>query len=214
MINGIDLPSSRPDFLDRCLVFHCKRMEVFKPLQELNAAFERARPRLLGALLDLLSKTMQVLPTTPSATDFRMADFAQFGRAVTQALGRPVEEFDKAYRLNLDHQSRELVVDSLFAQAVSKFALGFREGDAWTGSTQDLLKGILKTAKDNGLSHKDKSWPGSPRWASSQLRELAPALGANGVIVEQLKRATNCRPWKVYCRESSPLNGSPESPQK
>jgi hypothetical protein len=111
ILNGIDIPSDRPDFRDRCLVLTFQRLKVFHSLTGLDARFEQAKPALFGALLDLLVKTLGLLDSTPSTGQFRMADFAHFDRAVARALGKTSEDFDAAYRANLGEHSNELVGD-------------------------------------------------------------------------------------------------------
>lgn len=198
MINGIDLPSTRPDFLDRCLIMNCKRMNNFLPLAGLDAAFEAARPRLLGSLLDLLVKTMRVVNGIPPTSGFRMADFAQFGRATAVALGKTIEEFDASYEANQRHQYDDVLDDSSFARVVADFAKGYDVEEPWKGSAEKLLHELVDWAKRKGQSHSDRSWPGSPRWASTRLSELAPVLASEGVLVERQPRTGNCRPWKLY----------------
>lgn len=140
MINGITIPSTRPDFLDRCIVLQCKRIDVFKTLRSLDEQFEKARPRLLGSLLDLLVQALNLLPTTPPATEFRMADFAHFGRAVARALGRTPRDFDEAYHANIRQQSHELVEDCPVASAVKELALGFTKDEPFIANAKTLLE--------------------------------------------------------------------------
>ncbi len=196
IFNGIDVPSDRPDFRDRCLVLTFPRIAIFQPLALLDAQFERARPALFGALLDLLVKSLGLLDSTPTTGEFRMADFAHFGRAVARALGKEPKDFDDAYRANLREHSIELVEDCPFARAVRELAKSRTKDEPWCGNMQELLKLTTQTAKDKSISTKD--FPKSPRWASTRLREVAPALRAEGIVVEQLKPENKCRPWSVY----------------
>lgn len=198
LMNGIDVPSDRPDFLDRCIILSCKRMTEFKSAVTLDAEFEQARSRLLGSLLTLLVKARNLLDTTPAMSEFRMADFAHFGRAVAIALGRSPEDFDEAYRGNIGQRNRELVEDSPFARAVVAFAKKYIEDDPWKSSAENLLREVTKQAKSVGMPTNGHSWPKSPRWLTSRLKELSSALLAEGVVVEQLPRTNNLRPWKVY----------------
>jgi len=196
IFNGIDIPSDRPDFRDRCLVLTFPRIENFQPLAGLDAQFERARPALFGALLELLVKTLRLLDSTPPTGEFRMPDFAHFGRAVARALGREAKDFDAAYRANLCEHSSDLVEDSPFARAVREFAKSYTKKTSWRGNVKELLGLATEVAKEHNIPTKD--FPQSPRWASTRLRELAPPLRAEGVIVEQLKPENKCRPWLVF----------------
>jgi hypothetical protein len=201
LMNGIDIPSTRPDFLDRCLILPCTRIAEFQSGVTLDAEFEQARPRLLGSILTLLVRTLNLLESTPSTGEFRMADFAHFGQAVARALGHSAEAFDVAYRANLAQQNRDLVEDSPFARAITEFAKSYCEDAPWEGNAETLRKHAIKTAKEKSIRPAGEGWPKSARWVSSQLSELTPALAIAGVVVERLKRQNNCRPWRVYCRE-------------
>ena len=197
MINGIDLPSTRPDFLDRCLVMNCKRIVNFLPEKDLDAQFAEARPRITGALLDLLVTTMQIAMTIPLASHFRMADFAHFGRATAVALGKTIEDFDNCYEANINQRCRDVLDDSSFARAVASFAKGYGVDTPWIGNAEALLTTLVAWAKKKGLSPSDRSWPHSPRWLSTRLSELGPILASSGVCVERQQRTGTCRPWKL-----------------
>ncbi len=200
MMNGIDIPSHRPDFLDRCVILHCKRIDRFRTLQSLDERFEQAKPRLLGAVLDLLVATLRLLGSTPQTREFRMADFAHLGRTVVRALGRKPEEFDAAYRGNIRQQGAELLEDCPVARSLVVFAAGYPDGAPFRGNAETLLKKLTAIAKEKKIPMSSKSWPGSPRWLSTRLSELTPILAANDVIVQRLPRENNCRPWLVYKR--------------
>lgn len=197
IINGIDTPSTRPDFLDRCLIINCRRMEKFATLLELDQQFEAARPRLFGALLDLLVKTLAVLESTPAADEFRMADFAHFGRAVAVALGKQPVDFDKAYRLNVQQQNYDILEDSPMAKLVERVASKLNVQKPWVGTSDELLAKLRDEAHVLGDSNVRDDLPKSPRWLSSRLGELAPALASRGVMITKLKRTNATRLWQI-----------------
>lgn len=203
IINGIDSPSTRPDFLDRCIVINCQRIKAFRTLKELDAAFEEARPRLFGALLDLLARTLKLLPETPPSEEFRMADFAHFGRALAVALGKNPEDFDQAYRLNVRHQDKEALDSTPLSIAVKDFAIKYSASLPWRGSAQELLGELRSVAKRNGDHNVLSDMPKNARWLSSRLGELVTALAADGVIIDRLPRSSSVRGWKVYLSESA-----------
>ncbi len=51
---------------------------------EIRVAFEAAKPKLLGALLDKLSEGLRNLPEVKIDKLPRMADFAKFGTAASE----------------------------------------------------------------------------------------------------------------------------------
>src|SRR5919197_2231288 len=74
---------SRPDLLDRALVVEWQELE-------------EARPRLLGALLEVVACGLRNLPTTRLAELPRMADFTRWVEACAPALGWRPGEFTAA----------------------------------------------------------------------------------------------------------------------
>ena len=159
--------------------------------------------------MDLLVKTLDLLDSTPSTGEFRMADFAHFGRAVARALGMAPKDFDDAYRENLGEHSSDLVEDSPFARAVREVAKTYTKESSWCGNMQELLGRVTDVAKKHNIPTKD--FPKSPRWASTRLREVAPALRAEGTIVEQLKHKNKCRPWLVYALATAPAESDAQA---
>lgn len=203
IINGIDTPSTRPDFLDRCIVINCRRLESFRPLRELDEAFQKARPHIFGSLLDLLVKSLNLMSETSPTGEFRMADFAHFGRALAVSLGRSPKDFDKAYRHNIRHQDKEALDASPMTNAVKSFASMYTREKPWTGSAQKLLTELRSTAHKNGDKHVMSDLPKSARWLSSRLSELVTALASEGVIIDRLPRTSSSRGWKVFMMDEA-----------
>lgn len=210
IINGIDIPSTRPDFLDRCLTINCRRIEQFLTLEELDRQFEAARPRLFGSILDLLAKTLRILPSAPPSTEFRMADFARFGRAVALALGLSPESFDDAYRLNIQHQGSEILDDAPMVRALTELALRNSNGKKWEGTAEQLLKELRQIVHVSGDEDAKKDLPKSPRWLSSRVEELAPALVSRRIVATKLPRTNASRLWQVYSTADADPNYLPE----
>ena len=198
IINGLDTPSIRPDFLDRCVIINCRRMEKFVTLQQLDQEFEAARPRLLGAMLDLLVRSLHLHGSTSASNEFRMADFAHFGRAVAKALGRTSKDFDEAYRLNIRQQDCEILEDSPMVRALEKFAEKYSPDKPWKGSAGDLLEQLRYTAHVLSDANVKADLPKAARWLSSRLSDLAAALATRSVIAERLPRTNSSRGWQVY----------------
>ena len=89
ILNGLRLPTNRPDFLDRALILDVERLppERRQVLEQVESAFMEARPRLLGALLTTLSRVLSVMPTV-SRGRWRKSSAAR-RRNSTKLLPRP-----------------------------------------------------------------------------------------------------------------------------
>lgn len=197
IINGLVIPSLRPDFLDRCLVLKCSRFEKFGSLKELDQQFASAAGDILGGLLDLMVKTLQLRDTTPPATEFRMADFATLGRALATGLGHPYEYFDTAYSNNILQINQDIAEGNLVARLLRDFVRSHPLEKPWIGPLEELDSSLRATAKRLNIKLDRASYPGSPRWLSTKLSELSTVLRDVGVNVHQLKRTNTSRPWKI-----------------
>jgi hypothetical protein len=97
ILNGIEDIVKRPDLADRAVFLTLEPIpeERRRPEQELWAAFEAERPRLLGVLLDAVAKGLAELPRTKLDKLPRMADFA-FRRCSSQRVARGVRPWRRS----------------------------------------------------------------------------------------------------------------------
>jgi len=202
LMNGINLPSDRPDLLDRSIVIRVSRIEKPRSEEILDAEFAEALPRLLGSVLDLLVGAMGCVQQVEPAPGFRMADFSRWGRAVALSLGHSLGDFDAAYRQAVERQSGEIIDKSPLAQAMIRFA---EEKQSWSGSAAALLDQLTQLARQFKILGSGSNWPGAANVLSEQLVTLAPVLKQAGVEVVKLPRKKNVRSqWTVRLVTQSP----------
>ena len=103
ILNGIEDIVTRPDLADRAVFLTLEPIpeERRLPEEELWAAFEAERPRILGVLLDAVAKGLAMLPQTRLDKLPRLADFALWATACETALW-PSGTFWSAYCGNRD----------------------------------------------------------------------------------------------------------------
>src|SRR5208283_1681157 len=89
LITGLEVPTSAPDLLSRCLLIEFTGSRRLAPIQQWVTRFQALRPRLFGAALDALSKAMRLRATLEPVTevDHRLADWMEWAVAVGLALG-------------------------------------------------------------------------------------------------------------------------------
>jgi hypothetical protein len=102
ILNGINEIATRGDLLSRSIVLTLPRLASPADERSLKAAFEAARPGILGALLDATATALRRWPTTTLDNPPRMADFARWVEAAAPALGWQQGEFLRAYAANRD----------------------------------------------------------------------------------------------------------------
>jgi len=174
IVNGIDQIGQRGDFRDRCLRVVLPRLDETEALDEatLWAEFEAVRPKLLGALLDVVSTALRNWPSVRLVRTPRMADFARWVVAAEGALPWESGAFLRVYLGQRESFAQEALEDSPLAQAV--LAVVGASGGRWEGTAAELLAALDEHAGE--AAKRDKSWPQTPRALAGRLRRLAPDL--------------------------------------
>lgn len=186
-LDGINVVARRADLLDRSILFGLERIpsEKRKPEQEYWAAFEKAKPAILGGIFDTLSKAMSLVPGLNLNRLPRMADFAKWGYAVAEALGIGGPTFIKAYESNMNRQNEEVLENSLVAEALITFI--DRHG-SWEGTASELLDELGKVAQDLRINTNLRDWPKAANALSRKLNEIKPNLAKTGIHIERCDR--------------------------
>jgi hypothetical protein len=153
LVNGIEEIITRPDLADRSIfltlppVADARRQSE----RELRRQFELARPRILGALLDLVVHGLGTLPCMELDRLPRMADFALWAAACETAL-RPAGTFGRAYEANRRAAIEGIIDADPVAARVREI---MAERNSWTGSAADLLR----AGAGSGTPRDRAGWP-------------------------------------------------------
>jgi ORF6N domain len=153
-----------------------KRFEVvFSVLDKLLV--EDEKPKIMGGLFDLFSKTLKRLPGIKIVKPPRMADFTRLGEAISQVLGNEPDAFVSLY-----HEARQ--------QAI----INALDGSPVALAIQDLLdragrldRVLMKDALEKLSEYRPwgEAWPKSQRGLSDILRRNKPGLKAIGIRVDR-----------------------------
>lgn len=200
ILNGIAVVATRPDLIDR--VVHID-MPTIAPAQrrdeaDTQAGWERDRPRVFAALLDLFSAALAILPSVTLTHKQRMADFERLGEAVARALGFAAGEFQQRYAQMVRAGVDRALESNAVAQALEKY-LGERvlpwhwQGTA--GQLYDLLN--LHAVTDRS------SWPRSPKGLADQLRRIAPAYRSKGIDITPMGHGRDGALWRISTQHPS-----------
>jgi len=180
ILNGIEDMVTRPDLADRGIFFTLDPIPEGhrRPERALWAEFEQERPRILGALLDVVVHGLKWLPSTNLDRLPRMADFALWATACEGALWN-AGTFMNAYEVNRDEAVASVVDADPVASAVRVL---MTEQPEWAGTATGLLSALGKVTEE--AVRKAKTWPTTPTVLSGRLRRAATFLRQLGVQVE------------------------------
>lgn len=177
IINGIPDLLARPDLAERALTVMFRRIQNRQPEQILSARYERARPRLLGALLTALAEGLRNLATTELENSPRLADFARLIVAAESRLPWEPGAFLAAYGQMQSEAASTVLDGEPIAEALRVFMDNVHD---WQGTVKGLLT-ELNTQEGYPDTHRSpQGWPRTFRAFGAALRRLAPALRKTG----------------------------------
>jgi hypothetical protein len=193
LLNGIEGVAPRSDLMDRCVMVELPRIEgqCRKAKAEFWTAFTAARPRILGALLNVVAGALQRLPQARQACKEwpRMADFAQWATAAEPALGLKPGTFRTAYQRSLDAVNQAALESSPIIPQLYQVLEG-RDGK-FVGTATKLLN-LFSLGQDTRV----RGWPRSANHLSGMLQRLAPNLRQAGLKIEKVRKG-NDKYWVI-----------------
>lgn len=194
ILNGIAVVVTAPDLQDRAILIEMPMVQERKTSKMLDSAFEEKRPYIIGALLDLFSRSLNCIAKVESEMEElpRMADFSVLGEAVYDALGRPPGSFLKGYNANR-HAAIERSIDA--SAVASAILAALSEKDHIAGTIGELRERL----RPEGVA--DEFWPRSAKGFADHVRRIAPTLRSFGISItissNRSKRGFECTITRV-----------------
>jgi len=179
LLNGIGGVASRPDLLDRTLRVMLPRIgdDARKDERDLWLHFDKARPALLGAVLDAAVTALARIDSVKLQRQPRMADFARWTCAAEPALPWGAGEFLRSYDESRATSDQDAVAASAIGPCLVEFMATRR---TWSGKAGDLLR-VLDAAR--GDERPPRGWPSDATRMAKALRRIAPPLRGIGIHV-------------------------------
>ena len=177
LINGITGVAVRGDLLDRTISLELPAIHAGKrkPEKQFWEDFEQVRPRILGALLDAVSRVLRDRDKVDLVDLPRLADFAIAMTAAEPALGWPEGTFAQAYEVNQQAARVRAVESDSVAVLLTELV---NTDPTWSGTATQLLDDLKRRTYEVPV------WvPRDPARLSSRLRRLVPDLKAAGIEV-------------------------------
>jgi hypothetical protein len=212
MLNGINLPAQQGDLLDRAILHETiPDPEARRTEEELNLAYRRDCPGILGGFLDLTVKALQLKDEVAPSKLFRLADFTRWGCAFAQALGRKEEEFIAAFETNVQSQNEETAhaspVASAFISYCEKLNSEPTDSNPFISTPEAVFLDVEKQAQQMNINTKQKMWPKAPQAFTRRLNEAKDAIVALGwnyeVIPNGAKRELHI--WATSKAKTEPV---------
>lgn len=182
-LNGINQVVYKSDLLDRSILINLERIrpDQRKESQVFWTEFEEERPYILGAIFDVLVKALALYPTIKLDELPRMADFARWGFAISEAMGTNGSNFLEAYYQNIAIQHDEAIEANPVAQAIIEFMV---DQNSWEGTAAKLYS-VLDQIAFRLQVNQNGGWPKDAARLGRTLTIIAPNLVAKGINLER-----------------------------
>lgn len=193
IVNGIDVGTLRGDLADRMIPVHLHRITQRRTETALWEAYDDAQPRIVGALLDLLVRTLQELPAVRVKADNgeiplpRMADYGLIMAALDEVKGSNTTSILADYLKQRTELAEEVVESNQVGTQVLTFMKRMtpRPQDAlqvWEGTAAELLDELTSQ-----IGMTNEHWPKTPGVLSNRLNRVASDLDKLGVDIARTK---------------------------
>lgn len=177
-INGIGVDPTQEDLLDRTIIINVPKLEKRRTERDIENEWSEKKPYILGGIFDTVVKAMKEI-TTINDTEFRMADFARWGIAISLALGYDPGQFEKSYRAATQNKWSDLIENSPLAQTLINFIA--EQNGQWVGSPSEMFNSLPTKDKEGKPK---KGMPQSARSFGKMFKRLIPALENLDYVVD------------------------------
>jgi hypothetical protein len=184
ILNGIEELATRPDLAERSLVITLAPIlpERRRPERDVLAEFERARPRVLGALLDAAVEALRNVDGVQLNGYPRMADFARWVVAGEPALPWRRGAFLDAMQRNAGDATAAAMEADPVALPLQNYIGRVKH---FSGTATQLLAELNKEVPE--ALRATKGWPTAPNSLSNHLNRLQPVLRRFGIDIDNRK---------------------------
>ena len=190
-INGINQVVTRPDLLDRSVVFMLERIssENRRSKQEIEQQFSEALPKILGGIFSAISKAIAIYETFTLKNLPRLADYFKWGCSIALALGYSEEAFIEAYYANVKMNQETAIDNNLLAKSICIFMEKIQQGKEWSGLVS-ILHGKLKEILMGENYRLDSTFPSAPNKLLPKINEIRSDLEGVGIFIEEKRNSS------------------------
>lgn len=189
LLNGIPTLTEQADVARRAVVINLATIlpEQRQAEGDFWIEFAALRGRILGVLLDGVSRALSAIDSIQVDRPGSMADFEKWSMAAAPAFGWSAQEVQTAYRRN-----QAVVVDDTFeadavAVAIKDFIMP-KHPDGWEGAPATLQIELDEVTPER--IRKSRSWPKTPAQLGNRIKRAKPLLEHKGFTVERRHSGT------------------------
>lgn len=187
IINSIMLAIVNADLMDRAIILKLQRIsqENRRPEQDLWNAFDLAQPKILGGIFDIIVKAMEIYPNVKIDKLPRLADFAKWGYAIAEALGKSGKKFLEDLSQNVTRQNESVAEKNVLCKSILTL---MNDKSAHLNTVYEVHKELKNIV---GEDAKDETFPKLPHNMRGQLDLLRSTLQEHGITYHYFDRQKN-----------------------
>ena len=196
ILNGISGAVTAQDLVDRTISIELPIINNRKETNEIWPLFQENEAMLLGALLDIAAKALNLLPTIqlPPEEKPRLVEFVRLGCAIAKVVGKTENDFLQQFNINrLASIERALETNPVALALINWFEANQRRPK--TLPTKDLLQSLESYKPLHA-----ENWPRLPRGFTDTLRRVALALRQIGIECRCLGKMAGHFLWEIKPR--------------
>lgn len=197
------------DLLDRTIVVRLNRITQYRSESDLDAAFRRFHPRLLGALCDAISVGLRNYDATPTP-NVRMADLARWVEACAPALGWKPGAFTEALSIARAESARLALESDPITQEIERL---LDKDPVWEGTPSDLYQRMEQSLHMTTNGRTPNWWPGNSASLMRRLQKLSPDLRRIGIEVTPSRQCRMPDGTKKKIMRIERVPPEPDAPQ-
>jgi hypothetical protein len=196
VFTSVSNPVVEPDLAERCVPLHVLHIAQRRSEARLWKDFERDRPAIFGALLDIVALGLKRLPQVTVPDPARLVDFVLWGVAIEQAFGAPgcfLAAFAACQTTALD----SVIELNPVATAIAAF---MEDKDGWDGTATELWRELKARDRTEARLTETKGWPKDPISFGIALAKSLPTLRKVGVQATRDRSTSRKRTPVVHLR--------------
>ena len=173
IIDGINIPGYKPDFLDRSVPISLRPIFGDRRLteNEIRQRVQELLPKARGYLLSIVPMAMQIYADVEKELMGklpRMADFVIWAESGLRAMGFPPNAFFDAYQQVKKRETEDLAKENTLIIAIQELMEG---KDEWKGTSTELLEALNPYVTENKKRFDVKLLPRDPKRLGRLIKE-------------------------------------------
>ena len=187
IINGINCLTVRSDLSDRSIVIELPPISDKERRSEKDFwhKFRHYHPKLLGRLMQSVSRALKDLSSIDLKEKPRMADFAEWVIAGESAMRWEKGKFQEEYAENQNLKNEIVLDNDDLAGIIIDFA---RKKKDWTGTAEALLNDLGGLVAEQGIGV--RQIPSGPAVLAKKIRRISHILDKSGVELSFIRSST------------------------